>query len=646
MGSTEQKTLESILQAIIDQGNLTITEVNTSVGAGTNSLEVFKNIKLQELSGAAANHTITLNAQAQELVKYISEQGFRIRINQVNHGFTFNPIQFDVGANKYVKATINNPADAMAIRVNNDNFDLVTSGSYPLEGTIKDVFGDDLVVDEYYFLDENVAGGFTPIKPTTIYQPLFLVAEDKGKRRALIEVETPVDLEPRILNDIFDEQVERVVNTADEKIEEIKTTQGMKGDKGDKGDTGAVGPQGIQGIQGLKGEKGDTGSQGLKGDKGDKGIQGPQGIKGDTGIQGPIGPQGDKGDKGDAGSLVNIANNEEISLWLGTTADYEAIVEKSRGILYQHFDADGNFAGGYYKRKPYLVTRGLIEHFDFMDGKGTESTLKSRVSDNVVTLNNFNFDQNSGWTGKSLKFDGVDDWGEFSKAIMQPLMVRNEFTVFVFARYISGGFYVTQQEGRELSFDSNRFVKTSNRIDTYGQSFVSSTATEKEYIANAYVVSQNNVTLYRDPEGKIYDTTTAPLTTDIILQSSQKVTIGRRRSGVGHSIMEAYTIYVYDRALTEEEVQQNFKYEQSIDRNVAVTYPLLQEEESYGIGLSNQLTEEQKSTFRLSVDGTKFVAGLRYCEGLEVEEFAYSEIQKEMEKEEWTIEEEVANGER
>ncbi|MGL5714026.1 MAG: hypothetical protein ACRCX2_13475, partial [Paraclostridium sp.] len=98
---------------------------------------------------------------------------------------------------------------------------------------------------------------------------------------------------------------------------------------------------------------------------------------------------------------------------------------------------------------------------------------------------------------------------------------------------------------------------------------------------------------------------------------------------------DIFSIILYDVILTEEELQQIYECEQSIDRTTASTYPLLQEQKSYGIGLSNQLSEEQKSTFRLSLDGTKFVAGLRYCERLEVEEFTYSEIQVEMEKEEW-----------
>lgn len=55
-----------------------------------------------------------------------------------------------------------------------------------------------------------------------------------------------------------------------------------------------------------------------------------------------------------SGGSVNRLDNQTFEFWLGTTADYEKIVEKSRGVLYQHFDVDGNFAGGYYKSFPFL----------------------------------------------------------------------------------------------------------------------------------------------------------------------------------------------------------------------------------------------------------------------------------------------------
>ncbi|MGL5717809.1 MAG: collagen-like triple helix repeat-containing protein, partial [Paraclostridium sp.] len=558
------------------------TDLKVINNLATNEVvEPVYNILINKLHDDADKYISEMNDLAHDLVKYISEQGFRIRINQVNHGFTFNPIQFETSANKYAKATKDNPADAMAIRVDNDNFDLVTSGSYPLSSGIKDVFGKDLVEDEYYFLDENVAGGFTPIKPIHIYQPLFLVAKDKGKLRALIEVETPTDLEPRIMNDFFDEQVERVVNTADERIEEIKTTQGMKGDKGDKGDTGAVGPQGIQGIQGLKG---------------------------DTGIQGPIGLQGDKGDKGDAGSLVNIANNEEISLWLGTTADYEAIVEKSKGVLYQHFDEDGKFAGGYYKRLLTPVTREFVDWFEFADGKGTETTLKSRVSDNVLTLRGFNFDANSGWTGKGLKFDGVNDY------ILT--MVSNTKHI-----EITFSFYDLKTNGWNRVIGLNDVNSTRYEpLNSKMRARWPGVSIDADVELNKTVIHQ-----YALSEGL-----------------SGNVGIGRSHaSSKDWAKIIVHSIKFYNENLTEVEIAQNYEYEQSIDRETVSTYPLLQEQKSYGIGLTNQLSDEQKSTFRLSVDGTKFVAGLRYCEGLEVEEFTYSEIQVEMEKEEWRSREEA-----
>ncbi len=623
------------------------TDLKVINNLATNEVvEPVYNILINKLHDDADKYISEMNDLAYDLVKYISEQGFRIRINQANHGFTFNPIQYDTGLAKYVKATKENPADAMAIKVDNDNFDLVTSGSYPLSSGIKDVFGKDIVEDEYYFLDENVAGGFTPIKPVHIYQPLFLVAKDKGKLRALIEVETPTDLQPRIMNDFFDEQVDRVVNTADEKIEEIKTTQGMKGDKGDKGDTGAVGPQGIQGMQGLKGEKGDTGSQGLKGDKGDQGIQGPQGIKGDTGIQGPIGPQGDKGDKGDAGSLVNIANNEEISLWLGTTADYEAIVEKSKGVLYQHFDADGNFAGGYYKKKIEIPKNGLSHWLDAIDGVVGEDFLIDRIDNDLqIPIYGLNHDVDSGFTGKSLKFDGVKDWLWLNKTFSgdktfiitfsQTKILSNEFN------YMWSMHHVLTNKLPHLNYDRRSGVGVN---DYFNWSDRSKKISDLSYIMAVLVLNTETdktkfSSYFYNKDGLIAEFVDY-LESSILDFNYQFLTARQNTVENRFACLEFYSALTYNRALTKKEIEQIHEYEKSIDRTTPSTYPLLQEQKSYGIGLTNQLSEEQKSTFRLSVDGTKFVAGLGYCEGLDVEEFTYSEIQKEMEKEEWTNREE------
>ena len=63
-----------------------------------------------------------------------------------------------------------------------------------------------------------------------------------------------------------------------------------------------------------------------------------------------------------------------------------------------------------------IVKAGLICWLDARDGSGTQTEWVDRSGNsNNATLTNFNFDENSGWTGKGLKLDGVDDWVYVSK---------------------------------------------------------------------------------------------------------------------------------------------------------------------------------------------------------------------------------------
>ena len=58
-----------------------------------------------------------------------------------------------------------------------------------------------------------------------------------------------------------------------------------------------------------------------------------------------------------------------------------------------------------------VVQDNLICWVDTRDGSSTQNSLNDRTSySNNFTLNNFDYNGNSGWTGTSLKFDGTDDY--------------------------------------------------------------------------------------------------------------------------------------------------------------------------------------------------------------------------------------------
>ncbi|MGL5709796.1 MAG: hypothetical protein ACRCW9_03020 [Cetobacterium sp.] len=282
------------------------------------------------------------------------------------------------------------------------------------------------------------------------------------------------------------------------------------------------------------------------------------------------------------------------------------------------------------------ITDGLVEWFDFADRKSTETTLKSRVSDNVLTLTNFNFDENSGWTGKALKFDGINDYIEMKNTLGYEFTIsidleldKNTTRGYIVSSYVSEYNRLELVKGETKTtdgFNTVFFSGYSEIIDTDLSSNRSISLTkgkneEVDFFVNSF-----------KPNGSI---SALGFTTEKLRFFCFYNNTTRNLKGIAHSIK------IYNRALTPEEIQQNYNYEQSIDRSTTMLLPEAPEEKSYMIGLSNQLSEEQLSTFRLSNNKEKFVCGLRYSENLIGELYTYSEIQKEMEKEEWCCQESI-----
>jgi hypothetical protein len=125
-----------------------------------------------------------------------------------------------------------------------------------------------------------------------------------------------VDAEHRQLADNLDrvktesrEEVRRVQDLFEKRVNELGSKsgppgqKGSSGDKGSRGETGAVGGGGPPGLTGAKGDRGEKGQLGDQGDKGEKGLPGPKGdsSSGEAGIPGPKGERGAVGPKGDKG---------------------------------------------------------------------------------------------------------------------------------------------------------------------------------------------------------------------------------------------------------------------------------------------------------------------------------------------------------
>lgn len=117
---------------------------------------------------------------------------------------------------------------------------------------------------------------------------------------------------------------------------DIVGPQGPVGPQGDKGDTGEQGPQGETGAQGPKGDTGEKGEKGEKGDKGDtgpKGDTGEQGHKGDTGPQGPKGDTGEVDYSRLSGYTTTAVTAELSAATSGIAVDLQILSAASQNFI-------------------------------------------------------------------------------------------------------------------------------------------------------------------------------------------------------------------------------------------------------------------------------------------------------------------------
>ncbi|MGL5049409.1 MAG: hypothetical protein ACRC6E_02090, partial [Fusobacteriaceae bacterium] len=337
----------------------------------------------------------------------------------------------------------------------------------------------------------------------------------------------------------------------------------------------------------------------------------------------------------DLKDYYNLNSRNRFKQWLGTVTEFNLINNKEQETFYNYFDEEGAFVGSYYKQKPKPVQQGLLCWYDFADGKGVESFIADRVNpSDFLTLQNFGFDENSGWTGKGLLCDGINDLWFSGKLQSLVDSLGNNFTFQVIYEIPTGG----TKHKQAFSFLTDMI-----RLGIENESFGFNKNIFKQLPApttrDTYTFSRNNevFTFSRKEANNTADLSTLCATWNNNYLLSKDVL--RTLSNSIYSKTLIHSIKIYNRTLTEEELTHNYEYEQTIDRNTTQMLPDNSQEISYGIGNSSQLSEEQKLTFRLSNDKTKFVSSVRYLDGLEYVGFTYADIQKEMLKEEWVFEE-------
>lgn len=122
-------------------------------------------------------------------------------IVQNNHGFNFNAVSLDGLTSRWVLADKNTGADAVAIKIDDNRFQLLFNGQGVIPTSSRDDKGNEFIYDEYYFLSNTVNGAFQKDKPTYgLFQPLFHTRMVENKLVADVQIGDIHDLTQHIVD--------------------------------------------------------------------------------------------------------------------------------------------------------------------------------------------------------------------------------------------------------------------------------------------------------------------------------------------------------------------------------------------------------------------------------------------------------------
>lgn len=158
-----------------------------------------------------------------------------MQFTQANHGFVFTAVTLDGATRKWVKANKYTSADGVAIKIDNDRFDVVTRGIVNIPTSARDDKGEPFVYDEYYFLSQEVDGGLSRTKNEIgTFQYLAHISEIDGKQVAYIDIGDSYDLDYEVVDTETADRVgigtyKTTLRTADT-IEDLKRLNLKAGD--------------------------------------------------------------------------------------------------------------------------------------------------------------------------------------------------------------------------------------------------------------------------------------------------------------------------------------------------------------------------------------------------------------------------------
>lgn len=291
--------------------------------------------------------------------------------------------------------------------------------------------------------------------------------------------------------------------------------------------------------------------------------------------------------------------------------------------------------------KKGIVKDGLVCWLDARNGENQNNIWSDRSgNENNATLYNFNWTKESGFTGKTLKFDGINNYSELTKPIKYNQYTSITTLINIDVSQINISQHVFLQPRYFARFKRTNETNIALEIYNYASlvTVCNLTVNIGELINKIEIIFTTNndedrIKIRLNNKDRFNRTFTSKANQDETLIGTYK---GKRL----FLKAELCSIILYDRVLSDDELNKNFEYEQSIDRNVPEIIDLNEETKDYCIGNTSDLSDEQRETFRLSVDKNKFVSGVNNVEGMTVETYTYSEIQKILETDQWKTKEE------
>ncbi len=223
------------------------------------------------------------------------------------------------------------------------------------------------------------------------------------------------------------------------------------------------------------------------------------------------------------------------------------------------------------------VQDGLIVLYDGENNTGNGHSNQTTVWKNLApiseenpenqnngTLMNFNFTQTSGWTENSLMLDGVNDWVKMSyldyenmtiEIVAKPLDVNPNKAQYYLTNHQLGGmslYNLSNRNGSQVNIKGSYIPLNSSETVKTGQIYSMSMG----YDGNLMYFNEND-NFYKAEVGT--EMTKPESSTVFVIGTNPNGTREEIVSGDARIHMEVYSVRIYNRCLTEEEIKHNYK---------------------------------------------------------------------------------------